>query len=219
MSAPRPGGPPEGSPWDEQAPGPLWSEPGTLLEHVAVAVLGIDEEGRICYWGPGAQRLFGHEAADVLSRPADVLFPAVPLDGPPAAERLAERGRTLGYWRARVPTLHRDGRVFDCGFRVFPVTGGDGRSVILGLASESEGLDRVKTNLAFLDALFETCPIGLVMLDENLRYVHLNQALADMDGIPIEDHIGRTMEEFMITSDGASTGACCAPSPTRADRS
>ena len=202
MSAPRPGGPPEGSPWDEQAPGPLWSEPGTLLEHVAVAVLGIDEEGRICYWGPGAQRLFGHEAADVLSRPADVLFPAAPLDGPPAAERLAERGRTLGYWRARVPTLHRDGRVFDCGFRVFPVTGGDGRSVILGLASESEGLDRVKTNLAFLGALFETCPIGLVMLDENLRYVHLNQALADMDGIPIEDHIGRTMEEFMITSDG-----------------
>ncbi|MEU9860619.1 SpoIIE family protein phosphatase [Streptomyces sp. NPDC047971] len=198
MSSPRPGGRPP----DEQAPGPLWSEPGTLLEHVAVAVLGIDEEGRICYWGPGAQRLFGHRAVDVLSRPAALLFPAAPLDGAGAAERLAERGRTLGYWRTRVPTLHRDGRVFDCGFRVFPVTGAEGGSVILGLASESEGLDRVKTNLAFLDALFETCPIGLVMLDENLRYVHLNQALADMDGIPVEDHIGRTMEEFMITSDG-----------------
>ncbi|MFD9033136.1 SpoIIE family protein phosphatase [Streptomyces sp. NPDC059567] len=198
MSSPRPGG----RPWDEQAPEPIWSEPGTLLEHVAVAVLGIDEEGRICYWGPGAQRLFGHKAADVLTRPAAVLFPAAPLDGAGAAERLAERGRTLGYWRTRVPTLHRDGSVFDCGFRVFPVTGAEGDSVILGLASESEGLDRVKTNLAFLDALFETCPIGLVMLDENLRYVHLNQALADMDGIPIEDHIGRTMEEFMITSDG-----------------
>ncbi|MET7756489.1 SpoIIE family protein phosphatase [Streptomyces sp. NPDC005389] len=198
MSSPRPGG----RPGDEPAPGPLWSEPGTLLEQVAVAVLGIDEDGRICYWGPGAQRLFGHGAADVLSRPAAVLFPAAPLDGAGAAELLAERGRTLGYWRARVPTLHRDGRVFDCGFRVFPVTGAGGRSVILGLASESAGLDRVKTNLAFLDALFATCPIGLVMLDEDLRYVHLNQALADMDGTPIEDHIGRTMAEFMITSDG-----------------
>ncbi|MFJ2931628.1 SpoIIE family protein phosphatase [Streptomyces sp. NPDC087219] len=198
MSSPRPGG----RPGDEQAPGPLWSEPGTLLEQVAVAVLGIDEDGLICYWGPGAQRLFGHRAADVLSRPAAVLFPAAPLDGAGAAERLAERGRALGYWRARVPTLHRDGRVFDCGFRVFPVTGAGGRSVILGLASESAGLDRVKTNLAFLDALFATCPIGLVMLDEDLRYVHLNQALADMDGTPIEDHIGRTMAEFMITSDG-----------------
>ncbi|MFE2560567.1 PAS domain S-box protein [Streptomyces sp. NPDC059352] len=84
-------------PGEERAPGPLWSEPGTLLEHVAVAVLGMDDEDRICYWGPGARRLFGYEAADVLSKPAATLFPAAPLDGTSAAERLAERGRTLGY--------------------------------------------------------------------------------------------------------------------------
>ncbi|MFI9741647.1 SpoIIE family protein phosphatase [Streptomyces sp. NPDC052494] len=173
-----------------------------MLEHVAVAVLGMDDEDRICYWGPGAQRLFGYEAGDVLSKPAATLFPAAPVDGTSAAERLAERGRTLGYWRVRMPALHQDGTVFDCGFRVFPVTGRRGRTVIVGLASRGDELDRVKTNLTFLDALFETCPIGLVMLDEDLRYVHLNQALADMDGIPIEDHIGRSMEDFMITSDG-----------------
>ncbi|MFI8763554.1 SpoIIE family protein phosphatase [Streptomyces sp. NPDC053792] len=173
-----------------------------MLEHVAVAVLGMDDEDRICYWGPGAQRLFGYEAGDVLSKPAATLFPAAPVDGTSAAERLAERGRTLGYWRVRMPALHQDGKVFDCGFRVFPVTGDQGRTVIVGLASRGDELDRVKTNLTFLDALFETCPIGLVMLDEDLRYVHLNQALADMDGIPIEDHIGRRMEDFMITSDG-----------------
>ncbi|MFB7356015.1 SpoIIE family protein phosphatase [Streptomyces gardneri] len=189
-------------PREGQAPGPLWSEPGTLLEHVAVAVLGMDDEDRICYWGPGAQGLFGYEAGDVLSKPAAALFPAAPADGTSAAERLAERGRTLGYWRVRMPALHQDGTVFDCGFRVFPVTDDEGRSVIVGLASRGDELDRVKTNLTFLDALFETCPIGLVMLDENLRYTHLNQALADMDGIPIEDHIGRGMEDFMITSDG-----------------
>ncbi|MFD9499910.1 SpoIIE family protein phosphatase [Streptomyces sp. NPDC060035] len=194
MSSDRPG--------EEHAPGPLWSEPGTLLEHVAVAVLGIDDHDRICYWGPGAQRLFGYAAADILSQPAAALFPAAPQDGTSAAERLAERGRTLGYWRVRMPALHRDGTVFDCGFRVFPVTGEYGRSVIVGLASRGDELDRVKTNLAFLDALFETCPIGLVMLDEDLRYVHLNQALADMDGVPIQDHIGRPMTDIMITSDG-----------------
>jgi PAS domain S-box-containing protein len=173
-----------------------------LLEHVAVAVLGMDDEDRICYWGPGARRLFGYEAGDVLSKPAATLFPAAPVDGTSAAERLAERGRTLGYWRVRMPAVHQDGTIFDCGFRVFPVTDHEGRSVIVGLASRGDELDRVKTNLTFLDALFETCPIGLVMLDEDLRYVHLNQALADMDGIPIEDHIGRRMEDFMITSDG-----------------
>ncbi|MER5465445.1 SpoIIE family protein phosphatase [Streptomyces sp. NPDC002668] len=186
----------------EKAPGPLWSEPGTLLEHVSVAVLGIDEDDRLCYWGPGAQDLFGHDAAAVLGKPAGVLFPD-PLRGAPAASvGLAERGRTLGYWRGRLPTRHLDGEVFDCGFRVFPVTGTGDRSVVMALASRSDELDRVKTNLAFLDALFETCPIGLVLLDEELRYVHLNQALADMDGLPIQEHIGRRMEDIMITSDG-----------------
>ncbi|MFI8519968.1 SpoIIE family protein phosphatase [Streptomyces sp. NPDC085481] len=188
-------------PGDEPAPGPLWSEPGTLLEHVAVAVLGMDQEGLIRYWGPGARALFGYEAADALGRPAAALFPRPAPGGTGGAEQLVERGLALGYWRVRMPARHRDGTVFDCGFRVFPVKGIEGRSVIVALASRGDELDRVKTNLAFLDALFETCPIGLVMLDEDLRYVHLNQALAEMDGVPIEDHIGRGMGEIMITSD------------------
>lgn len=102
----------------EQGPEPLRSEPGSLLEHVSVAVFGIDDEGLIRYWGPGARNLFGHEAADVLSGPAAALFPA---SEPDAAAHLAERARTLGYWRVRLPVRHRDGTVFDCGFRVFPV--------------------------------------------------------------------------------------------------
>ncbi len=186
----------------EQDPGPIRSEPGSLLEHVVVAVFGIDDEDRIRYWGPGAQSLFGHAADAVLSRPAGVLFPAPPPGVPGGAAQLAERARTLGYWRVRMPARHRDGTVFDCGFRVFPLAEPTGRSVVLGLASRGAELDRVKTNLAFLDALFETCPIGLVMLDEELRYVHLNQALADMDGIPLADHLGRPMSDIMVTSDG-----------------
>ncbi|MFB7463302.1 SpoIIE family protein phosphatase [Streptomyces sp. NPDC056224] len=185
----------------ERSPGLLRSEPGTLLEHVAVAVFGLDDQGRVRYWGPGAETLFGHPPEAVLAASADVLFPAPPEGGPSPAAQLAERARTLGYWRVRMPAAHRDGTVFDCGFRVFPVTGPGGSSVVMGLASSGKDLDRVKTNLTFLDALFETCPIGLVMLDDQLRYVHLNQALADMDGMPIAEHLGRRMTEIMLTSD------------------
>ncbi|MFE3993787.1 SpoIIE family protein phosphatase [Streptomyces goshikiensis] len=193
---------PPDRPSDDRDPGPIRSEPGSLLGHVSVAVFGIDEDNRVAYWGPGAQSLFGHEARSVLSRPAAALFPGPAPGAPASAEHLTERARTLGYWRVRLPALHRDGSVFDCGFRVFPVIGPDGGGVVMGLASRSDELDRVKTNLSFLDALFETCPIGLVMLDEELRYVHLNQVLADMDGVPLADHLGRRMQDIMITSDG-----------------
>ncbi|MFD3438963.1 SpoIIE family protein phosphatase [Streptomyces sp. NPDC058685] len=188
----------------DQAPGPLWSEPGSLLEHVPVAVLGIDEDNRVCYWGPGAEGLFGHDAAEVLGKAAAVLFADGPDESPGPSVRLAEQGRALGYWRGRLPARHRNGEVFDCGFRAFRVIGTDSASMVLALASRSDDLDRVKTNLAFLDSLFETTPIGLVMLDDRLRYVHLNQALADMDGVSIEEHIGRPMEDTMITSDGGA---------------
>ncbi|MFJ6788082.1 SpoIIE family protein phosphatase [Streptomyces angustmyceticus] len=193
---------PSDRPSDARARGPLWSEPGSLLEHVAVAVFGIDDDNRICYWGPGARDLFGYPAAEALSRPGALLLPAPPGGGPDACARLAERGRTLGYWRGRLHAAHRDGTALDCGFRAFPVTGVGGHSVVMALASRGDELDRVKTNLAFLDALFETCPIGLAMFDEELRYLHLNQALADMNGLPIEEHLGRRLAEIMITSDG-----------------
>jgi PAS domain S-box-containing protein len=167
-----------------------------------VAVFGIDDANLVCYWGPGARDLFGYDSAAVLSKPGAVLFPDASQGASDSCTLLVERGRTLGYWRGRLAARHRDGTVFDCGFRVFPMTGAGESSVVMGLASRSDELDRVKTNLAFLDALFETCPIGLVMLDQDLRYVHLNQALADMDGLPIEEHLGRPMDEIMITSDG-----------------
>ncbi|MCM1966624.1 MULTISPECIES: SpoIIE family protein phosphatase [unclassified Streptomyces] len=193
---------PSALPGGEAAHGPFWSEPGTLLEHVPVAVFGVDGGDRVCYWGPGARDLFGYDSTAVLSEPGAVLFADGLRDPSGSCARLTERGRTLGYWRGRLTARHQDGTTFACGFRAFSVTGAAGRSVVMVLASRSNELDRVKTNLAFLDALFETCPIGLVMLDPDLRYVHLNQALADMDGLPIEAHLGRRMDEFMIMSDG-----------------
>ncbi|MFH8572866.1 SpoIIE family protein phosphatase [Streptomyces sp. NPDC017993] len=193
---------PADRPRDANAGTSLWSEPGSLLEHVAVAVFGIDDENRICYWGPGAHDLFGHQAPDVLAKPGAMLFAEPSADEPDACSRMAARGRAEGYWRGRLLARHQDGTDFDCGFRVFPVTGVEGRSVVMALSSRGDELDRVKTNLAFLDALFERCPIGLVMLDEDLRYLHLNQALADMNGLPIEEHLGRRLTEIMITSEG-----------------
>ncbi len=51
--------------------------------------------------------------------------------------------------------------------------------------------------LAQLRAVYEGTPVGLAFLDNNCRYVHLNQKLADMNGVPLADHIGRTVAEVL----------------------
>jgi PAS domain S-box-containing protein len=48
-----------------------------------------------------------------------------------------------------------------------------------------------------IEAIYQTAPIGLAVLDTNLRYQRLNQRLAEINGISIEDHIGRTVRDIV----------------------
>lgn len=48
-----------------------------------------------------------------------------------------------------------------------------------------------------LEAIYNGAPVALCFLDRNLRYVSLNQRLADMNGKPMADHLGRTPQEVI----------------------
>ena len=51
--------------------------------------------------------------------------------------------------------------------------------------------------LAQLQAIYDGAPVGLCFLDRNLRYVSLNQRLADMNGACVAAHLGRTVDEML----------------------
>ena len=54
-----------------------------------------------------------------------------------------------------------------------------------------------RESLALLDSLFGSAPVGLAIVDRDLRYVRLNEALAELHGVPIEQHLGRTATEVL----------------------
>ncbi|TCZ61257.1 sensor histidine kinase [Roseicella aquatilis] len=49
-----------------------------------------------------------------------------------------------------------------------------------------------RRRLAELETLYRTAPLGLGQLDRSLRFVRINEALADMNGFPAEAHVGRS---------------------------
>src|SRR3984893_15978155 len=49
----------------------------------------------------------------------------------------------------------------------------------------------------FLSGLFSAPNVGLVILDDGLRYVAVNDALATMNGIPAAGHRGKTIHEIL----------------------
>jgi PAS domain S-box-containing protein len=50
---------------------------------------------------------------------------------------------------------------------------------------------------ALLEGLLASAPVGIGFWDRDLRFVRVNEALAAINGIPPEEHIGRTLAEIL----------------------
>jgi PAS domain S-box-containing protein len=74
------------------------------------------------------------------------------------------------------------------------------------LRSRYDELERISgTNTALLDTVFTQAPIGLAVLDEQLRFVRINDTLAQIDGLPADDHLGLTVAELLPDLDAGVT--------------
>jgi PAS domain S-box-containing protein len=51
--------------------------------------------------------------------------------------------------------------------------------------------------LAQLEAIYANTPVGLAFVDRDLRYATINQRLAEINGRPVEAHLGRTVREAL----------------------
>jgi PAS domain S-box-containing protein len=56
---------------------------------------------------------------------------------------------------------------------------------------------RAKSDLAQLRSIYDTAPVGLAVLDSELRYLRINDRLAEINGMPATAHIGRTVREVL----------------------
>ena len=50
---------------------------------------------------------------------------------------------------------------------------------------------------ARFDAFFTTSPAGLLILDDQMRYVQINEALADINGLSVANHLGKPVGEIL----------------------
>ena len=70
----------------------------------------------------------------------------------------------------------------------------------LGLATDSPTLRQVERDVALSTRLISQSPIGLAILDTDLRYLAVNPALERIHGIPAKDHLGRHYREIMTSA-------------------
>ncbi len=48
-----------------------------------------------------------------------------------------------------------------------------------------------------IETIYNSAPVGLALLDMDLRFIRVNQLLAEINGIPVHEHIGLSMRELV----------------------
>lgn len=61
----------------------------------------------------------------------------------------------------------------------------------------SAALDELEAAAASYEVLFAQAPIGFALFDTELRFLRVNQAMASINGMGIDAHIGRTLPEAL----------------------
>ncbi|MEU8030797.1 SpoIIE family protein phosphatase [Streptomyces sp. NPDC049099] len=172
------------------------SDPSGLMDLLAVAAVLVEADGRIDMWSPQAEDLFGYSREEAVGRYAAPLL-LHPEHRDAAIRLFAEVMATGRSWAGAFPIRRKDGSTRMVEFRNMRLTDNVGDHYALGLATDRTTLRQVERDVALSTRLVTQAPIGLAVLDTDLRYLVVNPALAAMHGTDEADHIGRRFQEIL----------------------
>ncbi|WP_439947521.1 SpoIIE family protein phosphatase [Streptomyces sp. BBFR109] len=170
--------------------------PSGLLDVLGVASVVLDAEGRIVLWSPQAEELFGYTAHEALGRlAARLMVHKEHLDV--VVKLFADVLLTGKGWAGAFPVRHKDGSTRMVEFRNMRLLDDRGDVYALGLAADQSTVRRLERDVALSERIVSQSPIGLAVLDTELRYVSVNPALERIDGVPAAERLGRTIPEVL----------------------
>ena len=158
-------------------------------------VLELDGEGRVAAWSPGAERLMGYRAEEVLGKPATVFYaPEALRRADPAREvrEAAEGGRSEaeGWW------TRRDGERLWVRRILWPIRDDQGRAstgVLLSDLTARHGAEqRLRERERCYRALFDQNPDPVFLLDRSGAVTSANPAAELLLAGPLRAREGRT---------------------------
>jgi len=156
-----------------------------IVESSDDAILTTDRDARITSWNRGAERLFGHTAAQAVGLSAAMLLPPER-----AGEQRAMLDRMLGGERIdnHVTTrLRRDGSPVDVSLSASAIT--DAGGTVVAISAIIRDITESTRAAALLHAAqerfriaFEEAPIGIALMGTDRRFIRVNAAFTQITG-------------------------------------
>ncbi len=185
--------------------GETWMEMGdrSAFESVPDALFVVGRDGSIVFANQHAERLFGYEPDQLVGTEIEALLPE--RFRQQHAEKRAKYSldpsvRPMGYGR-ELFARSSDGREFPVEIGIGPIDGGE-RVVavvrdITSLVKIRHSLSQTEAEMDDLSQAFGNMPIGLCYFDKELRYLRISNWLAKINGVSVEEHLGRKIGEVI----------------------
>jgi PAS domain S-box-containing protein len=158
------------------------------------AIVTTTLDGAITSWNAAAERLYGYPAKEVLGQSIRRLLPVTPQNDETTMLARVAAGETIAEFETT--RLHKNGSTVEVSVTVSPIHDRDGKVVGLSgiardITARKHAEESLRDRLSEIEAIYDNTPVGLALLDRDLRYIRVNAALAEMNGVPAADHIGR----------------------------
>lgn len=154
---------------------------GGLIDLLSVSAVVLDARGCVVFWSPQAQQIFGYSAREALGRSAARLM--VDEQHLDLVTGLFSQVMAEGTsWAGAFPVRHKDGSTRLVEFRNVRLEGEHGDFYALGIAADQAVLQHMERDLALSARLVSQSPIGLGVLDPDLRYLVVNPTLERING-------------------------------------
>ncbi|MFC5786253.1 SpoIIE family protein phosphatase [Streptomyces sp. NBC_00117] len=141
------------------------------------ALLMVDSHGVIAGWNQAAQDLLGYTAADVLGHSVTTLLVD---EGDVSAVQSWLLGAENG-WEGLLAALHREGRPVELAVRAWRLHALGGHREWLVALRDVAALRENEWREDVAWSLLQQSPLGVAVLDTNLRYEWVNLAMAHLD--------------------------------------
>jgi len=175
-----------------------------LLDALPFSVIVESPTAEILYWNRASSAVYGWAPEEAVGRSA--LDLGIDASDQQVALNILTALLAGETWLGEFPARTRSGQSLIVSVTAAPLLH-DGKTVAIVVAStDVTQRHLIDETFGLLDTLMTSAPVGLAFFDTEMRYVRVNAALAAMDGVPPEAHIGRRICDVLPGVDVTITG-------------
>lgn len=171
----------------------------TAVESASDAIGMANSDGYHIYQNPAFSQLYECATVEEFNQKGGI--PARFVDPTLAAEVLStiQKGKS---WSGEVKQRTCEDRIVPIVLRADVIRDQQGNIIgLLGRMTDISHRKALEEKLAqqqtLLKSLIENSPLGIAIVDQEFCYLQINETLAQMNGVPAPDHIGKSIQEIL----------------------